>query len=142
MNLLTNYLQAYERNQNLAGWVQQTEQSATETARESDQGLQSDEVTISAGRDIYDWIAQSLPLSEQNSAGLSQLSQQLYDYSLITHHHQATLNKLRAESPDAPILSSIENALSSSTSYRQSQNLKHVAQVFSNLIAAHQSQQQ
>jgi hypothetical protein len=139
MNLLSNSLQAYEKNQNLAGWVHQTEQAALENEQHIENELKSDDVTISTQREIYDWIAQSLPTKTNNPADIGQVNQQLYEYGLIDMPHQAKLNELIAENPDQPIAKSIEGALDTSTSYQNTQVLKQVAQVFNNLAAAQQA---
>ncbi len=139
MDLLTSSLQAYEKHQNLAGWVSQTDQAVLDSDNTLNPELQDDAVSISGRHVVFDWIAQSHPHEQTQLANSGRVNQQLFDYGLIGMQHQAVLNQLTEQKPELPIIGGIEEALAESTSYQQTQHLQHLAQVFETLSAAQQS---
>ncbi len=137
MSLSTNPINSYQTNQNLAGWVQQTEAMPTigATSGDSESAL-AEEVTLSNRREIFDWVASQLPLSGDNQANLSRVSQQLHEYQILSIRDLSTLNHLSALNPDEDLLAQVDIALNKTESYQGRQTLSHLKQVFSTLNAA------
>ena len=139
MDLLTSSLQAYEKHQNIAGWVQQTETSALKTDSGATDELIDNQVSISKKREIFDWIAQSLPEQATSLAKSGPINQQLYDYGLLSIEHRGLLNRLTEQKPERSVIQGVNEALNESTSYQLTQQLRHIEQVFQTLSAAQQS---
>jgi hypothetical protein len=145
MDITSNPIQSYQNNQNIGGSSPNSEaQAATSAELTPELENQDDAVYISDLRKIYQWVAAEFPQVTANPATVSRASQMLYEYQLLDFNDINTINSLVAgnsltESSDVtekPITAVLDNALSSSESYFETQSLTHLKQVFSTLEAA------
>jgi hypothetical protein len=139
MDLLASSLQAYEKHQNIAGRVQPTDTAALNADDRATDGSLDNQVSISTKREVFNWIAQSLPEQATKLAKSGPINQQLYEYGLLSIHHQALLNRLTEQKPEQSVIQGVSEALNESTSYQLTQQLRHIEQVFQTLSAAQQS---
>jgi len=137
MELTSGPIQSYQKNQNLAGWVQQTEDIQAATTETPDTTANnSEEVFISKQREIFDWVANKFPISQQNAATISRASQSLYEYQVLNFHDLNTINQILASKPEQPLMDNIELAIDDAGSFQEQKTLNHIKQVFSTLVAA------
>lgn len=140
MDISTNAVQSYQRNENLAGWVAQTEQSkAINGASPEEQAVTDLNVSISDKRTIYQWIAQTYENQLKTSATISPVAQSLFDYGIIGVEEQRTINRLSGSDGDLSILQAVEKSLPITESYHEKSIMNGLFNVFSTLDAARHS---
>lgn len=137
MDLSTNGIQSYQRHQNTLDFVQPMQGTSATTADNPDASEnETDSVKISNSAKLFNWVAHHFPLSSDNAATISQASQTLYSYHIFDFNDVSTVNNLLAQTPDLPILDSLDSQLQKTTSYQEKRTLEHIVQVFLTLSAA------
>ncbi|MFT4674350.1 MAG: hypothetical protein ACI9PX_000326 [Reinekea sp.] len=137
MEINNGSILSYQKNQSMAGSVPQNGAlSGVAGTTPNAPALQTDDVSISNRRDIFNWVAATFPVSNQEPASISRASQTLYDYQILNFSDLSTINQMISEDPEAPMISRIEANLQNSLSYQQQQNLNRIYQVFQTLAAA------
>lgn len=137
MDISTNAVQSYQRHENLAGWVAQTEQpkAVGDSTLEDNADIDLN-VSISDKRTIYQWIAQTYEDQLKTSATISPIAQSLFDYGIIGVEEQRTINRLSGSDGDLSILQAVEKSLPSVESYHEKTIMNGLLNVFSTLDAA------
>lgn len=138
MELSTSAINHYQKNQNLAGWLQQSE-AASASANElaDDDGIAQDVmVELTNRQDVFRWIAAQFPVSENSPENISQTSQRLYDYQIIGISEVNQLNEIQLDKAGWSIVDAIEQQLTENNTYQSQQTLKKLKQVFSTLMSA------
>jgi hypothetical protein len=137
MDIQTGAIQSYQKNQNIAGWVQETAASQQVAGIDpNDQAVEDDSVIISNQRDVYDWMSNTLPLSLDNQANVSRLSQTFYQYQILNFEDLNAVNTLMNEHPNQDLLTTLHSEKTETLSFAAKQQLNHLDQVFSTLKAA------
>jgi len=137
MEINTGSILSYQKNQNMAANVAQNGAVTAVTGGAANApSLQSDNVSISNRRDIFNWVAATFPVSSQEPASISRASQSLYDYQILNFSDLSTINQMISGDSETPMISRIEANLQNSMSYQQQQNLSRIYQVFRTLAAA------
>ena len=137
MDISTNAVQTYQRHENLAGWVQQTESSkAVDDLKPDDKADADLNVSISNQRTIYQWIAQTYENQLKTSATISPVAQSLFDYGIIGVEEQRTINQLSGSDGSLSILQAVEKNLPTIESYHEKSIMSGLHNVFSTLDAA------
>lgn len=137
MELISHSISTYQKNQNLAEWVQQTSDIASVKTNENNIKEDNDSsVSLSNQNKVFEWVAHTLPVNNTNSANLSRASQVLYEYSVLTIEDIRMLNKLSVEKADKPLLESVDDEINNSKSFKENKTLEHLKQVFLTLAAA------
>lgn len=137
MEINTGSILSYQKNQTMAGTVAQNGALKPVEGDGADPAsLQTDDVSISNRRDIYNWVAANFPITSQQPATISRASQTLYDYQILSFTDLSTINQIISQDPEEPMISRIENSLKTSQSYQEQQHLSRIHQVFETLVAA------
>lgn len=137
MDISTSPIQSYQKNQNLAGWVEQTEQNQAinETASED---KSPDETTVFIGEDkkVYQWLAQKFPKPFSEAATLGRLNQALFNYGLFSMSDIGVVNELALAQDTDSVQSALFERMTTTESYADQKQLRHITQVFETVIAA------
>jgi hypothetical protein len=141
MDILTGAVQSYQKNQNLTGWVDQAESTnAISGTLHEDNNLSDDSISISEQRKIYEWMAQKFPQQLNTTVNINRVNQALYEYQVLTLRDLNSINALIAEPAEFNIMEKIESAHFDSESFSERQQLQHIKQVYSTLLAAQETQ--
>ena len=137
MDIQSGAIASYQRNQSHSGAIAQSEALiSTKETNSSSIYTTEDHVSLSSRRQIFDWIAQELPRSNLQPADISRASHALYEYQILSIEDLNTINSILAAKPDMNFLTSIQQRLAGAESFSESQQLRHLNQVFSTLAAA------
>jgi hypothetical protein len=140
MDILTGAVQSYQKNQNLAGWIDQTESATSiDSTLQEDNHLSDDSISISDQRKIYEWMAQEFPQQLNTTANVNRINQTLYEYQVLTLRDLNSINTLIDEPVEFDIMEKIEAARLDSVSFSEKQQLQHIKQVYSTLLAAQET---
>ena len=137
MDIATSPIQSYQKNQNLAGWVEQTEKNQAVTESPTEQPhAEDDAVFIGEATKVYQWMAQEFPQPFSKPATLNRLNQALFSYGLFSMSDVGVVNQLQSHQPAEGIRESLREKIESSQSFVEQQTLKHISQVYETVVAA------
>jgi hypothetical protein len=136
MELITSAVQSYQKNQNLAGWVTETEKSTSIKHSEAIKEVEDDSVSIGETRQVYNWVAQEFPDFTQSAATLNRVNQFLFEYDLVSLQDIERANTLLNEKPEQNIFVGLTKAFESTSSYQERQAILNIMKVYKNLEAA------